>query len=139
MYLQIMLRLPETHPYAIPCGETQRHVLGMIVHRPNHRTNHGYDKYQDTWRTGKRKSDDREPAFGVGLVHACMCKHRFSETMDTFRGVSYEVSDQHTDISAARQARYVSDTVLFNIANGMAAQERVNVEKGGEIGVKIVK
>ena len=27
--------------------------------------------YKDTWRTDKRKGDDREPAFGVGrLIHA---------------------------------------------------------------------
>ena len=76
--------------------------------------------------------------------------------MQKFRGVSYETSDQHKDVSAARQARDVSDTVdlidylnerdpfiqndsLFNIANGMTAQERVNIEKAGEIGVKIVE
>ena len=69
-----------------------------------------------------------------------------NETMQKFSGVSYETSDQHKDVSAARQARDVSDTVdlidylnerdpfvqndsLFNIANGMTAQERVNVEK----------
>ena len=78
-----------------------------------------------------------------------------NETMQKFIGVSYETSDQHKDVSAARQARDVSDTVdlidylnerdpfvqndsLFNIANGMTAQERVNVEKAREIGVKIV-
>ena len=79
-----------------------------------------------------------------------------NETMQKFSGVSYETSDQHNDVSAARQARDVSDTVhlidylngrdplvqndsLFNIANGMTAQERVNVEKAREIGVKIVE
>ena len=34
-----------------------------------------------------------------------------NETMQMFRGVSYEASDQHKDKSAARQARYVSDTI----------------------------
>ena len=65
-----------------------------------------------------------------------------------------KVSYQHKDVSAARQARDVSDTVdliddfnerdpfvqsdsLFNIANGMTAQERVNVEKARYIGVRI--
>ena len=79
-----------------------------------------------------------------------------NETMQTFSGVSYETSDQHKDVSAARQARDVSDTVdlfdylnekdpfvqndsLFNIANGMTAKERVNVEKAREIGVEIVE
>ena len=67
-----------------------------------------------------------------------------NETMQKFSGVSYETSDQHSNVSAARQARDVSDTVdlidylnekdlfvqndsLFNIANGMTAQERVNI------------
>ena len=31
-----------------------------------------YEKYKDTCRTDKRKGDDREAAFGVGLVHACV-------------------------------------------------------------------
>ena len=34
-----------------------------------------------------------------------------NETMQTFSGVSYEASDQHNDKLAARQARYVSDTI----------------------------
>ena len=66
-----------------------------------------------------------------------------NETVHKFIGVSYETSDQHKDVSAARQAPDVSDTVdlidylnerdpfvqndsLFNIANGMTAQERVS-------------
>ena len=79
-----------------------------------------------------------------------------NDTMQKFIGVSYETSDQHTDVSAARQARDVSDTVdlidylnerdpfvqndsLFNISNGMTAQERANIEKAREIAVKIVE
>ena len=34
-----------------------------------------------------------------------------NETMQKFSGVSYETSDQHKDVSAARQARDVSETV----------------------------
>ena len=79
VYLQIMLRLAEPHPdahrefmeiYHVVL-RTQRHVLGRIVPRPNHRAS-AYEKNKDTWRTGKRKGDDREAAFGVGLVHACV-------------------------------------------------------------------
>ena len=79
-----------------------------------------------------------------------------NETMQKFSGVSYETSDKHQDVSAARQARVVNNNVdlidylneidpfvqndsLFNIANGVTAQERVNVEKAREIGVKIVE
>ena len=78
VYLQIRLRLPETHPDAhqkfmeeTPCGVTQRQVLGRILPRPNHRPS-AYEKHKDTCRTDKRKGDDREAAFGVGLVHACV-------------------------------------------------------------------
>ena len=77
-------------------------------------------------------------------------------TMQKCSGVSYETSDHHKDVSTARQARDASDTVdlidylnerdpfvqndsLYNIANGMTAQERVNVEKAREIGVKILE
>ena len=66
---------PEIHG-RIPCGETQRQVLGRIVPRPNHRAS-AYAKYNDTWRTDKKKWDDRKPAFSVGLVHACLCKHQW--------------------------------------------------------------
>ena len=79
---------------------------------------------------------------------------RINETMKKFSGVSYEASDQHNDVSAAKQAQDVSDTVdlidylnerdpfvqndsLSNIANGMTGQERVNVEKAREIGVRM--
>ena len=72
-----------------------------------------------------------------------MCA-RINETMQTFSGVSYETSDQHKDVSAAKQARDVSDTVdlidylnerdpfvqndsLSNVANGMTAQERAKI------------
>ena len=78
VYLQIVLRLPETESRCapeihgrIPCGERQRQVLGRIVHRHNHRAS-AYEKYKDTCRTDKRKGDDREAAFGVGLVHVCV-------------------------------------------------------------------
>ena len=82
VYLQIMLRPPETHPDAhrkfmegYHCGELQQHVLSRIVHRPNHRAT-AYEMYKDTWWTDKRKWDVREPAFCVVLIHACMCKHQ---------------------------------------------------------------
>ena len=78
-----------------------------------------------------------------------------SDAMQKFTGVSYETSDQHKDISKARQARDVNDTLnlisylaqrdpfvenpsLFNIANGMMAQGRVNVDRSREIGEDIL-
>ena len=53
-----------------------------------------------------------------------------NNAMQSFTGVSYETSDQHKDLSKARQTRDVSDTLalvtylnpsLHNIANGMTA------------------
>ena len=41
--------------------------FGRIVPRPNHRAS-DYENYKDTCRTDKMKGDDREAAFGVGLV-----------------------------------------------------------------------
>ena len=38
-----------------------------------------------------------------------------------------------------REIRSFRMTPLFNIANGMAVQERVNVEKARYLGVNIVK
>lgn len=77
-----------------------------------------------------------------------------NEAMQKFSGVSYGTRDQHKDTSAARQARDVSDTVelitffterdpfcsqrLINIANGMTAQEGVNVEKSRQLGEKVL-
>ena len=82
VYLQIMLRLPETHLDA-----HRKFMDGYHVVRRSDRfwaglsTDLIIEKYKDTWRTDKRKGDDREPAFGVGLVHACLC---INETMHKF-------------------------------------------------------
>ena len=74
---------PEIHG-RMPCGETQRQVLGRIVLRPNHRPS-AYEKYKATWRTDKRKGDDREAAFGVVVsMPVCAC---INETMQKFSGV----------------------------------------------------
>ena len=78
-----------------------------------------------------------------------------NDAMQKFTGVSYETSDQHKDMSKARQARDVNDTLnlisylaqrdpfvenpsLFNIANGMTAQKGVNVDRSREIGEDIL-
>ena len=46
----------------------------------------------------------------VWVLFVLVCA-RINETMKLFSGVSYEASDQHKDVSAAKQARDVSDTV----------------------------
>ncbi len=79
VYLQIMLRLPQTHPDA-----HLKFMEGYHVVRRSDRFWAGLSTdliieqvlMRDTWRNDKRKGDDRKPAFGVGLVHACLCKHQ---------------------------------------------------------------
>lgn len=84
------------------------------------------------------------------LMPAC---GNINNAMQSFTGVSYKASNQHKDLSKARQTRDVSDTLalvthlkendlltenpsLHNIANGMTAQQGVNVEKSREIWCK---
>ena len=120
----------------IPCGETQWHVLGRIVHRHNHRAS-ACEKWSIKTHGGLTRGNgmtENQRLVWVLTMHVCAS---INETM--FNGVSYETSDQHTDVSAARRAQYDSDTVdlmdylnerdpfvqnysLFNIANGMTAQ-----------------
>ena len=84
---------------------TQRQVLGRIVPRPNHRAS-AYEKYKDTCRTDKRKGDDREEAFGVGLVHACV-----HASMRPCNSLAVFHMKPVTSTRTAKQARDVSDTV----------------------------
>ena len=155
-----MLRLPETHPDA-----HRKFMEGYHVVRRSDRFWAGLPtdliieqvlmrsiKTHGGLTRGKGMTENQPLVWGLSMP---VCAS-ISETMQTFSGVSYETSDQHNDVSAARQARDVSDTVdlidylnerdpfvqndsLFNIANGMTAQERVNVEKAREIGVNIVE
>ena len=150
IYLQIMLRLPETHPDAHRKFMEGYHVVrrsdrfwaglstGLIieqVHMRSIKTHGGLTR-------GKGMTEAQRL---VWILSMPVCAS-INETMQKFSGVSYETSDHHKDVSATRQARAVSDTVdlidylnerdpfvqndsLFNIANGMTAQERFNVEK----------
>ena len=78
-----------------------------------------------------------------------------NEAMRKLTGVSYQTSEQHKDVSTGRQARDACDThaliiylidrntfaqndSLFNIANGMTAQQGVNVEISRIIGEHIL-
>ena len=160
VYLQIMLRLPEAHPDA-----HRKFMEGYHVVRRSDRFWAGLStdliieqvlmssmKTHGGLTRGKWMTENQRLVW-VLSKHVCAS---INETMQKFSGVSYETSDQHKDVSAPRQARDVSDIVdlidylnetdpfakndsLFNIANGMTAQERVNVEKAREIGVKIVE
>ena len=155
-----LLRLPETHPDA-----HRKFMEGYHVVRRSDRFWAGLStvliieqvlmrsiKTHGGLTRGKGMTENQRLVWVLSMP---VCAS-INETIQQFSGVSYETSDQHKDVSAARQARYVSDTVdlidylnerdpfvrndsLFNIANGMTAQESVNVEKSREIGVKIVE
>ena len=160
VYLQIMLRLPETLPDA-----HRKFMEGYHVVRRSGRFWAGLSPEliveqvlmisikTHVGLTRGRGMTDKQRLVWVLYMPVCA---RINETMKLFSAVSYEASDQHNNVSAAKQARDVSDTVdlidylnardpfvqndsLSNIANGLTVQERVNVEKAREIGVKIVE
>ena len=77
-------------------------------------------------------------------MNACA---NIKESMQKYTSISYETSDQHKDMSSARQARdvnntldvisylwdrdpFVNNTSVFNIANGMSAAD--NAREIGE-------
>ncbi|PIK60573.1 hypothetical protein BSL78_02509 [Apostichopus japonicus] len=158
VYLQTMLNLPETHPDVY-----RKFQEGLVVRRSDRfwaglssdliieqvlmrsvKTDGGLTR-------GKGMTENQRLVWVLSMP-ACASTN---EAMQKLSGVSYETSDQHKDTSAARQARDVSDTLqliiylterspfaekesLFNIANGMTAQEGVNVERSREVGEKIL-
>ena len=115
VYLQIMLRLPETHPDAHRKSMEGYHVVrrsdrfwaglspDLIIEQVPMRsiTTHG------GLASGNGMTENQR---SVWVLSMPVCAS-INETMQQFSGVSYETSDQHNDVSAARQARYVSDTV----------------------------
>ena len=79
-----------------------------------------------------------------------------NNAMQKTSGVSYETSDQHKDVTKARQLRDVRDTldlinflresdlfvqnnILINIANGMTAESIVNADRAKLIGKNILE
>ena len=79
-----------------------------------------------------------------------------NESMQSLTGVSYETSEQHREISSARQERDSIDTLeimnylqehdpfkdtstLHNIATGVTAESPVNVHQAKQIGEAILQ
>ncbi len=76
-----------------------------------------------------------------------------NEVMQEFSSVRHETSEQHKEVSKARQSRDVNDTldflsylieqspftsdpVLRSLASGMTAESLINVSKSKEVGQK---
>ena len=122
VYLQIMLRLPETHPDAHREFMEGYHVVrrsdmfwaglstDLIIEQVLMRSikTHG----------GLTRVNGMTENQCLAWVLSMSVCASINETMQKFSGVSCETSDQHKDVSAARQARYVSNTVdLINYLN----------------------
>ena len=156
---QMMTALPETHPHVHKKFEEGFHIVrwsnrcwaalstDLIIEQVLMRsvkTNGGLTRGKGFTGT--------QCLVWVLLKPACA---NINNAMQYVTGV-YEASDQHKDLSKARQTSDVSDTLalvtylkekdpftdnpsLHNIANGMTAQHGVNIEKSREIGCKILE
>lgn len=159
VYLQMMLDLPESHPDVYKMFMQGYHVVrrsdrywaglstDLIIEQVLMRS----VKTHGGLTRGKGMSETQRLIWVLSMP-ACA---DINETMQKLTGVKYETSDQHKDISTARQVRDTKDTLalidylrerdpfaendsLFNIANGMSAKEGVNVEQTGNIGERIL-
>ena len=144
VYLQMMTTLPETHPDVHQKFEDGYHIVrrsdrywaglftDLIIEQVLMRS----VKTHGGLTRGKGMTETQRLQWVLSMP-ACA---NINDAMQKFSGVSYETSDQHKDISKARQTRDVSDTLelisylkegdpftqnnsLVNIANGMTAQE----------------
>lgn len=159
VYLQMMTELPNTHPDVYNKFQEGYHVVrrsdrywaglstDLIIEQVLMRS----IKTHGGLTRGKGMTETQRLLWVLSMP-ACA---NINDAMQKFSGVSYETSDQHKDISKVRQARDVKDTLdlisylkerdpfkentsLHNIANGMAAQDGVNVDQTKEIGDKIL-
>ena len=159
VYLQTMTMLPETHPDVHQKFEEGYHVVrrsdrywgglftDLIIEQVLMRS----VKTHGGLTQGKGMTETQRLLWVMSMP-ACA---NMNDAMQKFTGVSYETSDQHKDMSKARQARDANDTLnlisylaqrdpfvenpsLFNIANGMTAQKGVNVDRSREIGEDIL-
>ena len=115
VYLQAMTMLPEIHPDVHQKFEEGYHVVrrsdrygvglftDLIIEQVLMRsvkTHSGLTRGKDMAETQR--------LLWVMLMPACA---NMNDAMQKFTGVSYETSDQHKDISKARQVRDVNDTL----------------------------
>ena len=149
VYLQTMTMLPETHPDVHQTFEegyqvvrrSDRYWGGLFTDLIIEQVLMRSVKTHGGLTRGKGMTETQRLLWVMSMP-ACA---NMNDAMQKFTGVSYETSDQHKDISNARQARNVNDTLnlisylaqrdpfveypsLFNVANGMTAQEGVNVD-----------
>ena len=147
-----MSMLPETHPDVHQKFEEGYHVVrridrywgglftDLIIEQVLMRSvkTHG-------GLTREKGMTETQRLLWVMSIPACA---NMSDAMQKFTGVSYETSDQLKDIYVndtlnlisylAQRDPFVENPSLFNIANGMTAQERVKVDRSREIGEDIL-
>lgn len=155
----MMLNLPESHPDVHQQFEKGYHVVrrsdrywaGLSTDLTIEQVLMRSIKTHGGLTRGKGMTETQRLVWVLSMP-ACA---NINEAMQKLSGISFETSDQHKDLSKARQARDVNDTLdlisylrerdpfardpsLFNIANGMTAQEGVNVERSRTVGEKIL-
>ena len=74
----------------------------------------------------------RQPAIGVAVLSMLLCA-------STNKGLAISLKKPVTNARVLSRYMFLPNNSLFNIANDMIAQQKVNVEKAGEIGVKILQ
>ncbi len=159
IYLQMMQSLPNTHPDVYRRFQEGYHVVrrsdrfwgglstDLIIEQVlmrNVKTSGGLTR-------GSGMSETQRNVWLLSMP----CRAEVNDAMQDLTGVKYETSDQHKDMTKARQSRDVKDTIelldyvrqhnpfssdptLRNIANGMTADKTVNADQAGEIGKKII-
>lgn len=155
-----MTALPETHPDVHTKFENGYHVVrrsnrywaGLFIDLTIEQVLMRSVKTHGGLTRGKGMTETQRLLWVLSMT-ACT---NINDDMQKFTGVLYETSDQHKDLSKARQARDVSGTLdlisylkdrdpftqntsLFNIANSMTAQKGVNVEQSREVGDNILE
>ena len=115
VYPQIMLRLPQTHPDAHQKFMEGYHVVrrsdmfwaGLSPDIITEKVLMRSIKTHDGLTRGKWMTENQRLVYILSMP----VRASINETMQKFSGVSYETSEQHKDVSAARQARDVNNTV----------------------------
>ena len=109
VYLRIMLRLPETHPdahrkfmdgYHDVVRRSDRFWAGLSTYLIVEQVLMRCIKTHGGLTRGNWMTENQRLVWVLSMP-VCASIH---ETMQKFSVVSYEISDQHNDVSAARQA-----------------------------------
>ena len=77
--------------------------------RPPDRTG-AYEEPEDNWWSHEREEHDRNTATSLVSVKICLCGSQQCDAATDISHMSYEISEQHKDLSQARQTRDTADS-----------------------------